>query len=77
MLADHVFRNNQPIPYQERYEKASDMTDYGPRLIIHIFNTEGDLRELGSFRNVELSDFKCSSEYLQLQLYLYSINKNA
>ena len=65
MQADHIFRNNQPIPYQERYEKASDMSNYGPRLIIHIFNTEGDLRELGSFRNVELRDFMNCSVYPQ------------
>ena len=37
---------------KERFENGYDLINYGPRLIVHIFNTEGDLRELGSFRNI-------------------------
>ena len=37
---------------KERYEQGNDLISYGGRLVIHIFNTEGDLRELGSFRNI-------------------------
>ena len=49
-LSDHLFANNQPVPAVERVEKNWQNIEWGPRIVLHILNAEGDLREVNSFR---------------------------
>ena len=49
-LSDHLFAKNQPVPVVERVEKNWQNIAWGPRIVLHILNAEGDLREVNSFR---------------------------
>ena len=49
-LSDHLFAKNQPVPAVERVEKNWQNIEWGPRIVLHILNAEGDLREVNSFR---------------------------
>ena len=51
-LSDHLFAKNQPVPVVERVEKNWQNIEWGPRIVLHILNAEGDLREVNSFRLV-------------------------
>ena len=51
-LSDHLFAKNQPVPAVERVEKNWQNIEWGPRIVLHILNAEGDLREVNSFRLV-------------------------
>ena len=52
-LSDHLFAKNQPVPAVERVEKNWQNIEWGPRIVLHILNAEGDLREVNSFRFIQ------------------------
>ena len=60
-LNEHLFANNQPVPKQVRTEQRWHIDEWGPRLVLHIFNGAGDLRELKSFR-FDDTDKSCENE---------------
>ena len=62
-LNEHLFANNQPVPYQSRKEVRWHIDEWGPRLVLHVFSTEGDLKVLKSFRldgQDKVCSFDCS-----------------
>ena len=75
-LSDHLFAKNQPVPVVERVEKNWQNIEWGPRIVLHILNAEGDLREVNSFRLVPffISHLKKSLEWMALNLNVHGTN---
>ena len=75
-LSDHLFAKNQPVPVVERVEKNWQNIEWGPRIVLHILNAEGDLREVNSFRLVPffISPPKKPLEWMVLKMSVHGTN---
>ena len=75
-LSDHLFAKNQPVPVVERVEKNWQNIEWGPRIVLHILNAEGDLREVNSFRLVTffLTETKNVLEWMDLVMSVHGTN---